>query len=161
MFEKWWSLYSRLCCKFTVESASERIFKIGQYLVKLLTDICGQLSEPPCRSNRVELIISYVSMKILTKWREDAEIERWTCHHWSPVCCRNVCRTTVISRYSSWRSSLLIVLRLLHYRNCTTTVHSNLSVIHLRKAAATRFKSAMASGHASSKECMGVCPIGV
>ena len=35
MFRVWWGICIRLCYKFPTESNSERILKIGQYLVKL------------------------------------------------------------------------------------------------------------------------------
>ena len=34
-FRVWWGIYTSLCYKFPSESNSERIFKIGKYLVKL------------------------------------------------------------------------------------------------------------------------------
>jgi len=35
MFKAWWNVKTQVCCKFTTESASEKILKIGLYLVKL------------------------------------------------------------------------------------------------------------------------------
>ena len=35
MFRVWWGICIRLCYKFPTESNSERILKIGQYLLKL------------------------------------------------------------------------------------------------------------------------------
>jgi len=35
MFRVWWGIYTSLCYKFSTESNSERILKIGKYLVKL------------------------------------------------------------------------------------------------------------------------------
>ena len=48
-FRVWWSIYISLRYKFSVESNSERILKIGKYLVKLLARVrCLVFFDSPC-----------------------------------------------------------------------------------------------------------------
>ena len=46
MFEVWWDLCWLFYCKFTAESASERILKIGQYLTKLRKSVAYFFGPP-------------------------------------------------------------------------------------------------------------------
>jgi len=49
MFEVRWNIQRPLYCKFPGECDSERILKIGQYLMKLCVDYVGLLFfGPPC-----------------------------------------------------------------------------------------------------------------
>jgi len=49
IFNKYLSHISLLHYKFSTECAGEKISKIGQYLAKIWTKVCGLFFGPPCR----------------------------------------------------------------------------------------------------------------